>query len=131
MAIKKREPDHIVALQSGGGVDRRAFLLRMAWACGLAWFFVAGEPTASAEETVNASIANFAFDPKQLTVKAGTTVNWTNKDDTPHTVTSDSGVFSSPGLDTNESFHFTFQKPGKFPYHCKLHPNMTGVVEVQ
>jgi len=80
---------------------------------------------------VQATIDNFAFEPNGLTVKAGSTVSWTNKDDTPHTVTSDDGAFSSPLMDTDQKFQFTFQKPGKFPYHCKLHPMMTGVVAVQ
>lgn len=91
---------------------------------------VSGQP-AAAGETVQASIENFAFVPSQLTVKAGTTVVWTNKDDTAHTVTSNDNVFSSPVLDTDQKFQFVFSKPGKFPFHCKLHPMMTGVVVVQ
>jgi 3',5'-cyclic-AMP phosphodiesterase len=87
--------------------------------------------SASAASTLEAKIDNFAFTPKELTVKAGSTVDWTNKDDTPHTVTSDDGVFASPVMDTDQNFHYTFQKPGKFPFHCKLHPTMTGVVVVQ
>lgn len=87
--------------------------------------------SASSASTLEAKIDNFAFTPKELTVKAGSTVDWTNKDDTPHTVTSDNGVFASPVMDTDQSFHYTFQKPGKFPFHCKLHPTMTGVVVVQ
>jgi plastocyanin len=87
--------------------------------------------TASSEASVQATIDNFSFGPKELTVKAGTTVQWTNKDDIPHTVTSDNGVFSSPVMDTNQVFQYTFAKPGKFSYHCKLHPSMTGVVMVQ
>jgi plastocyanin len=86
---------------------------------------------AAASQTIQASIDNFSFVPKQLTVKAGTTVVWTNKDDIPHTVTSDDKVFSSSLIDTNEKFQYTFTKPGKFPYFCKVHPMMTGVVEVQ
>jgi plastocyanin len=93
------------------------------------------QPTAAttpvSDETVQASIDNFAFAPKQLTVKAGTTVVWTNKNDTPHTVTSEDNVFSSPVMSTNQNFHYTFDKPGKFPFHCKVHPMMTGVVVVQ
>ncbi len=87
--------------------------------------------TTSSGGPLQAVIDNFAFAPKELTVKVGSTVDWTNKDDTPHTVTSDSEVFSSPVMDTDKTFQFTFQKPGKFPYHCKLHPTMTGVVVVQ
>lgn len=85
---------------------------------------------AATGETVQARIDNFAFTPKELTVKAGSTVLWTNKDDIPHTVTSDSNLFSSSVLDTNQTFQFTFDKPGKFLYFCKLHPMMTGVVAV-
>lgn len=94
------------------------------------------EPTATATPaastgTIQASIENFSYTPKQLTVKTGTTVVWTNKDDTPHTVTSNDNLFASPLLDTNEKFQYTFTKPGKFSYFCKVHPKMTGVVEVR
>jgi len=86
---------------------------------------------AVATGTVQASVDNFSFTPKQLTVKAGTTVVWTNKDDIPHTVEQNDHVFSSKVLDTNEKFQYTFNKPGQFPYFCKLHPTMTAVVVVQ
>jgi len=82
-------------------------------------------------EMVQAAIANFAFTPKEMTIKAGSTVRWTNKDDIAHTVTSDSKLFSSPVLDTNQTFQFTFEKPGRFFYFCKLHPTMTGVITVE
>ncbi len=84
-----------------------------------------------AGKTVQATIDNFAFTPKEMTIKAGSTVRWTNKDDIPHTVTSDSSLFSSPTLDTNQTFQFTFEKPGRFLYFCKLHPTMTGVITVE
>jgi 3',5'-cyclic-AMP phosphodiesterase len=88
------------------------------------------QPTAAAGETVQASIDNFNFTPKELSVKTGTTVRWTNKDDIPHTVTSDDKVFASPVLDTNQNFQFTFANAGTFPYYCRLHPKMTGKVVV-
>ncbi len=75
-------------------------------------------------------IDNFAFSPADLTVKAGSTVQWTNKDDSPHTVTADDNAFGSAVLDTNQKFQFTFAKPGRYPYHCKLHPSMTAAVVV-
>ena len=80
---------------------------------------------------MQATIDNFSYTPKELTVKAGSTIEWVNKDDVPHTVTSDQPGFASPVLDTNEKFRFTFKNPGRFPYHCKLHPTMTGTVIVQ
>ncbi|MBZ5664549.1 MAG: metallophosphoesterase [Acidobacteriia bacterium] len=82
-------------------------------------------------ETIPAAIDNFSFTPKEMTVKAGTTVRWTNKDDIPHTVTSDNNVFASPVLDSNQNFQFTFASAGKFTYFCRLHPKMTGEVVVR
>jgi plastocyanin len=90
----------------------------------------AGQPSAASGDIVQASIDNFNFTPKELSVKTGTTVRWTNKDDIPHTVTNDDKVFASPVLDTNQNFQFTFATTGTFPYYCRLHPKMTGKVVV-
>ena len=83
-----------------------------------------------AAETAAIVIANFAFAPRDLTIAAGTTVTWTNRDDIPHTVTSTDGAFRSPALDTDDSFAFTFEKAGSYRYFCTLHPHMVGTVEV-
>ena len=82
-------------------------------------------------ETIDVKIDNFTFGPTELTVKAGTTVRWTNRDDIPHTVVSPDKVFKSKVLDTDEQFSFTFSTPGTFPYFCSIHPKMTGKVVVQ
>src|SRR3954471_16602651 len=76
-------------------------------------------------------IGNFTFKAPVVTVKAGTTVTWTNGDDIPHTVVSKDGLFKSKVLDTGERFSFTFAKPGQFGYYCSLHPYMTGIVTVK
>jgi plastocyanin len=76
-------------------------------------------------------IDNFSFSPAALTVAAGTTVTWINRDDIPHTVVSDDHVFKSKVLDTDEKFSYTFNKPGTYPYFCSVHPKMTGKVIVQ
>ena len=81
--------------------------------------------------TVQVSIDNFSFGPQTLTIKAGTTVVWTNRDDIPHTVVSDDKVFKSKVLDTDEKFSYTFDKPGTYPYFCSVHPKMTGSVVVE
>jgi len=75
-------------------------------------------------------IKSFAYGPATLTVPVGATVTWVNEDDEPHTVTA-AGVFASPGLDYDEKFSFTFTKAGRYMYHCMLHPQMTGTVEVK
>jgi plastocyanin len=84
-------------------------------------------------ETAEVKIDNFSFGPATLTVPAGTTVTWTNRDDIPHTVTSsdDPKMFKSKVLDTDEKFSFTFSKPGTYPYFCSIHPKMTAKVIVQ
>jgi plastocyanin len=85
-------------------------------------------------DTTDASkiiVKDFMFSPTPLTVKAGSTVTWTNMDDEPHTVVSDTGVFKSGGMDTNESFSFKFDKPGTYHFTCSIHPRMVGTVVVQ
>ena len=82
-------------------------------------------------ETTEVKIDNFSFGPGTLTVPAGTTVTWINRDDIPHTVVSTEGVFKSKVLDTDEKFSFTFSKAGTYPYFCSIHPKMTGKVIVQ
>ena len=76
-------------------------------------------------------VKDFSFNPTPLTVKAGSTVTWTNMDDEPHTVVSDTGVFKSGGMDTNESFSYKFDKPGTSHFTCSIHPRMVGTVVVQ
>ena len=83
-----------------------------------------------ADET-QVKIDNFTFNPQQITVKAGTTVAWTNGDDIPHTVTSKTMAFRSQALDTDDKFSFTFATPGKYDYFCSLHPHMTGTIVVE
>ena len=78
------------------------------------------------------SIDNFTFGPQTLTVKAGTTVTWTNKDDIPHGIASDNNAFAkSKALDTDDSYSFTFTTPGTYQYFCYIHPHMTGTVVVE
>jgi plastocyanin len=82
--------------------------------------------------TDTVSIRNFAFDPAVITVKAGTTVTWTNTDQDPHTVTSDgkSGPLNSKPLNQGDTYQYTFTKAGTFSYLCTIHPFMTATVTV-
>ena len=78
------------------------------------------------------SIHNFTFTPQTLTVKAGTTVTWINKDDIPHGIASSNNAFKKSGaLDTDDSYSFTFTTPGTYQYFCYLHPNMVGSIVVE
>jgi plastocyanin len=84
-----------------------------------------------AAATAEVKIDNFSFGPTVLNIPVGATVTWTNRDDIPHTVVSNDGVFKSKVLDTDEKFSYTFNKVGTFPYFCSIHPKMTGKVVVQ
>ena len=88
------------------------------------------EPRASAGGDVQVAIDNFSFTPKKISVAVGSTVTWTNRDDIPHNVVSTEKKFSSPVLDTDQKFSFTFTEPGSFPYFCKIHPMMTAIIQV-
>jgi amicyanin len=85
---------------------------------------------AGAEHTA-VKIENFTFAPQRVTVKAGTTVTWTNDDDIPHTVASSTKAFKSKVLDSDDKFSLTFTTPGIYEYFCSLHPHMTGTLVVE
>ena len=89
---------------------------------------VSTRPVRAADMEVN--IDNFAFTPKELTVKAGTTIVFRNRDDIPHSVVGSKGEFHSKALDTGDSFSFTFAKAGSYAYSCGLHPRMQGRIVV-
>jgi plastocyanin len=108
----------------------RRMVLRAALAGGSTLVMSPSVRTAFAAVTVAVSIENFVFAPADLTVAPGTTVVWTNHDDIPHTVTSSDSAFRSHALDTDDSFSFTFEKPGSYRYFCSLHPKMVGMVKV-
>ncbi len=80
------------------------------------------------------AIQNFSFNPQTITIKTGTTVTWTDKDTTPHTVTSDSGAPASfnsgPLAAPGGTFKFTFTQAGTYTYHCMIHPSMTATIVV-
>ena len=85
-------------------------------------------PVRASEATI--VMKNFDFSPMAITVAHGTTVVWKNNDGEPHTVVSLDGLFRSPALDQNDTFKFTFDKPGVYKYLCTIHPKMTGTVTV-
>jgi plastocyanin len=100
--------------------------------CALLMSVVADEARAVPTPAAAAvTIGNFTFKNQVMTVKAGTTITWTNADDIPHTVTSTTGAFKSKVLDSGDKFSFTFAKAGQFGYFCSLHPHMTGTVIVK
>ena len=100
----------------------------------LAAAYLASSPL-FATDTVSVDIKLFQFKPKELSVKKGTTVTWTNEYAIEHSVTAgkpgkaaqhfDSGFFTKGG-----SFSHIFDAAGSFTYFCKRHPNMQATVKV-
>lgn len=84
-----------------------------------------GEVTERAVITID----NFAF-TGVTSVTVGTTVTATNEDGVTHTWTSDGGVWNSGGIASGESFEFTFEEEGEYPYFCTIHPTMEGTITV-
>jgi plastocyanin len=76
------------------------------------------------------SIVNFAFQPALIIVGAGDTVEWTNTADVDHTVDSNTEIFESGHIHPGQTYSYTFDHPGIFPYHCDIHPQMHGMVVV-
>lgn len=75
------------------------------------------------------------FQMKVITVPVGTTVTWEYDATLPHTVTSDTNVFNSGTMGEGDTFSFTFNEAGSFPYFCMFHGGaggrgMSGVVNV-
>lgn len=98
--------------------------------CGLAGALVA--PALFASEVVEVRIADYRFKPERLSIKAGTTVRWTNDEKrTTHSVRFPAeGGLESERLFPGDSWQRRFDKPGIYPYTCGPHPEMKGLVEV-
>jgi plastocyanin len=85
-------------------------------------------PPASGGTAVD--VANFAFAPAALTVQAGDTVTWTNRDDVSHTVSADNDAFDSGAFGHGMTFQLTAGPPGTYTYFCRIHPFMKGTLTV-
>ena len=111
-------------------------------ACGAGGGGTTPSPTATSQPTATATAAvaklqiieqngKYAFSPATLMITKGTTVQWTNMSDAPHTVTSDSNAFSTTSnLSQNQTFMFTFNTAETFAYHCNIHSYMKATITV-
>jgi plastocyanin len=81
--------------------------------------------------THTVTISGMQFTPSTVTVRAGDTVVWINKDIVAHTATSSAGSFDSRVIPPEKSWNFTFKAKGNNSYVCTYHPTMKGVVTVQ
>ena len=93
--------------------------------------------TTPATASVDAvAITDFKYAPVAISVKAGTTITWTNRDSAPHTATSGDSpnpdrVFDTDIITKGQSKTIKISKRGTFTYYCALHPFMTATVTVR
>ena len=94
----------------------------------------AGTDTGGGKEakggSVSVSVGDNFFEPKEVKVKAGTTVKWKNDGQAPHTVTS-TDQFDSGQMEPGAEFERKFDKAGTFDYECQIHPGQLGKVTVE
>lgn len=74
-----------------------------------------------------------SFSPNPDTVLVGQTVSWKNQDTATHTATADTGPAFSTGniAPSATSSPIAMNTAGSYPYHCGLHPSMTGTLVVK
>jgi plastocyanin len=81
--------------------------------------------------TARVEIRMVAYAPREIRIRAGESVEWVNRDPIEHTVTADDGGWGSEMMKEGEAYVRRFDRPGRYPYHCLPHPQMTGVVVVE
>jgi plastocyanin len=75
-------------------------------------------------------ISGFAFAPETLSVPVGSTITWTNDDDTTHSVVSADSVLKSPNMEKGDTYQATLDQPGTVEYYCGIHEYMTATITV-
>src|SRR6266567_1338763 len=93
-----------------------------------AWAFCC--PLLALATVANISIVNFAFTPSSVSIGVNDSVKWTWAG-SPHSTTSDTGLWESGVQGTGATFTHVFTSAGSFPFHCSVHPFMTGTIAVQ
>lgn len=87
-------------------------------------------PAASVNEVL-IIINKFKFEPRTITVKAGTMVTWINEDSFTHDIIGENNSFVSPSLLNGQKFSIKFEQTGTYNYYCGIHPVMKGSVIVE
>lgn len=79
---------------------------------------------------VQADAKDFAFTPATVSVPAGQSVTWTNGDSASHSIVLDGGQCQSEPFAGGATTTLQFNVAGSYPFHCGIHPNMKGTIEV-
>ena len=86
-------------------------------------------PPAPSGTAHQVTIENFAFSSKEITIKVGDTVTWTQQDAVIHTTTGD--IWDSGDLNQGQTYSKTFDRAGTYDYHCNYHSTMQGKIIVE
>ncbi|RMH37376.1 MAG: hypothetical protein D6690_03140 [Nitrospirae bacterium] len=114
--------------------------LRWAWFIGTAFILLIQNAAGSSLSVHAIRLISGApyYYPVQATVVTGQPIEWINQTASPHTVThlgcmdgSGQCAFDSGTLAPGGRFSVYFLPPGRYPYRCRLHPIMEGMLTVQ
>ncbi|SEQ69401.1 Plastocyanin [Loktanella sp. DSM 29012] len=112
-------------------MTRRRALRIMASSAAVPLMATTAYAAAHAQPTTHTvTIQNMAFNPANLTIKAGDTVIFRNEDRAPHDATANNGAFKTPRLNAGQSSQLTFPGAATYSYICSVHPRMTGSITV-
>jgi plastocyanin len=106
----------------------RPFHVAFAFVVALAFLVPAVRPGAALAEDHTTEIRGLAFNPDQITVRAGDSVTWVNHDSDRHHLQGDG--FESKDLASGNTFSVEFSEPAQIAYHCTIHTYMEGKVVV-
>ncbi len=91
---------------------------------------VATWPRPGHAATLRLAIENMAFTGLPSATRVGDTIEWSNRDIVPHTVTARDGSFDTV-IPPGETGLIAFRKPGKVAFCCRYHPTMVGVIDIR
>jgi plastocyanin len=97
----------------------------------LSRYFARAKRAGAAVTGTAVEMRQMAFAPQRLEVTAGTTVEWTNRDQVEHTITASDGSWDSGLIAPGATWRHTFDTPGTYAVHCTPHPFMKGEVVVR
>lgn len=94
----------------------------------------AAGPSANDAATATVQVRDFLFRPGYTRVAPGDMVTWRLASGSSiHTVSSRKGArerFNSGDVEPGTTFSRSFPLAGRYPYQCRIHPEMRGVVQV-
>jgi plastocyanin len=91
----------------------------------------AREASDEGEIAARVDMSDLAYAPREVRIRSGGVVEWTNRDPVEHTVTADGGGWDSGPIGAGARYRRAFSGPGRYTYHCIPHPEMTAVVIVE